>query len=270
MGRRTGHARGCACIPSLRARIQDLVDRRYRRPRYEGVRRVRAFEDEVRDGVRAPEEPRRFSPTPCRIRSRRSSSGSPRRARTPTRPATGWTSSRRTSELVVKSNARYADGRVAPRSDAARATRSPERRSRLPHRRSRWRGSPSRCASSSRRRRPRARIVEAGYEERRALGARPPRRCSAATRLARRSSGASSSRCRTMHRYSRRRSIRSSPRWEILPTSVRSPPGFDRLGSTRLAAALRDLARTSPVPVDVEASSERAPAASGSRVLRRL
>ena len=40
----------------LRARIQDLVDRRYRRARYEGVRRVRAFEDDVRDGVRAPEE----------------------------------------------------------------------------------------------------------------------------------------------------------------------------------------------------------------------
>jgi signal transduction histidine kinase len=40
----------------LRARIQDLVDRRFRRARYEGVRRVRAFEDEVRDGVRAPEE----------------------------------------------------------------------------------------------------------------------------------------------------------------------------------------------------------------------
>ncbi len=40
----------------LRARIQDLVDRRYRRARYEGVRLVRAFEDEVRDGERAPEE----------------------------------------------------------------------------------------------------------------------------------------------------------------------------------------------------------------------
>jgi signal transduction histidine kinase len=40
----------------LRARIQDLVDRRYRRARYEGVRLVRSFEDEVRDGVRAPEE----------------------------------------------------------------------------------------------------------------------------------------------------------------------------------------------------------------------
>jgi signal transduction histidine kinase len=39
----------------LRTRIQDLVDRRYRRARYEGVRLVRAFEDEVRDGLRAPE-----------------------------------------------------------------------------------------------------------------------------------------------------------------------------------------------------------------------
>jgi signal transduction histidine kinase len=40
----------------LRARIQDLVDRRYRRARYEGVRLVHSFEDEVRDGRRAPEE----------------------------------------------------------------------------------------------------------------------------------------------------------------------------------------------------------------------
>jgi signal transduction histidine kinase len=40
----------------LRARIQSLVDRRYRKARYQGVRLVRAFEDEVRDGLRAPEE----------------------------------------------------------------------------------------------------------------------------------------------------------------------------------------------------------------------
>jgi signal transduction histidine kinase len=45
-----------AAFRPLRARIQDLVDRRYRRARYEGVRLVRAFEDEVRDGRRAPEE----------------------------------------------------------------------------------------------------------------------------------------------------------------------------------------------------------------------
>ena len=40
----------------LRARLQDLVDRRFRRARYEGVRRVRAFENDVRHGRRAPEE----------------------------------------------------------------------------------------------------------------------------------------------------------------------------------------------------------------------
>jgi signal transduction histidine kinase len=40
----------------VRTRIQDVVDRRFRRSRYEGVRLVRGFEDEVRDGRRAPEE----------------------------------------------------------------------------------------------------------------------------------------------------------------------------------------------------------------------
>ncbi len=40
----------------LRARIQDRVDRRFSRAHYDGVRRVHAFEDEVRDGGRAPEE----------------------------------------------------------------------------------------------------------------------------------------------------------------------------------------------------------------------
>jgi len=40
----------------LRGRIQDLVDRKYARARYEGVRRARAFEDDVRDGRRAAEE----------------------------------------------------------------------------------------------------------------------------------------------------------------------------------------------------------------------
>jgi signal transduction histidine kinase len=40
----------------LRAYIQNVVDRRYRKARYGGVRLVRVFEDEVRDGLRAPEE----------------------------------------------------------------------------------------------------------------------------------------------------------------------------------------------------------------------
>lgn len=40
----------------LRARIQGVVDRRFRRARYHGVQLVRSFEDDVRDGRRAPEE----------------------------------------------------------------------------------------------------------------------------------------------------------------------------------------------------------------------
>ena len=39
----------------LRSRVQDLVDRRYSRARWDAVRRVRAFEEEVREGRREPE-----------------------------------------------------------------------------------------------------------------------------------------------------------------------------------------------------------------------
>jgi signal transduction histidine kinase len=40
----------------LRSAIQNGVDRRFARDRYQGVRRVQAFEHEVREGIRAPEE----------------------------------------------------------------------------------------------------------------------------------------------------------------------------------------------------------------------
>jgi signal transduction histidine kinase len=40
----------------LRARVQALVDRRFDRQRSDGLRTVQAFENEVREGVRAPEE----------------------------------------------------------------------------------------------------------------------------------------------------------------------------------------------------------------------
>ena len=40
----------------LRSRVQEFVDRKFSRARYEGVRHVREFEDEVREGRRAPEE----------------------------------------------------------------------------------------------------------------------------------------------------------------------------------------------------------------------
>jgi signal transduction histidine kinase len=40
----------------LRSRVQGLVDRRYSRARYDALRQVRAFEEQVREGRRAPEE----------------------------------------------------------------------------------------------------------------------------------------------------------------------------------------------------------------------
>jgi signal transduction histidine kinase len=40
----------------LRAAIQNGVDRRFAKDRYQGVRRVQAFEHDVREGLRAPEE----------------------------------------------------------------------------------------------------------------------------------------------------------------------------------------------------------------------
>ena len=40
----------------LRTRVQDIVDRRFSKARYHGVRRIHTFEDAVRDGRRAPEE----------------------------------------------------------------------------------------------------------------------------------------------------------------------------------------------------------------------
>jgi signal transduction histidine kinase len=60
-GDSTWVAAGAALVVALvfrpvRARIQDLVDRRFRRARYDGIHLVRTFEDDVRDGRRAPEE----------------------------------------------------------------------------------------------------------------------------------------------------------------------------------------------------------------------
>ena len=143
----------------LRARIQDLVDRRYRRARYEGVRRVRAFEDEVRDW--------RARARGDRSGTRGRLAGSARGAlllgdrdgrRMPIRRESGWTSFRRTSELAVRSNATtsrrpYCSTIRRCSSGGTSSTASSPR----PHSRSRSLGCASRSACSSRRFRPRAR-----------------------------------------------------------------------------------------------------------------
>ena len=154
----------------MRARIQDLVDRRYRRARYEGVRRVRAFEDEVRDGARAPED---------RRRARRRVAGSAR------------------GDVLLDPRVRRVrrhDRRPAGRAPARRASSSRDQRDDTPRpscstirrwssdaisstafsppplSRSRWPGCGSRSnLQLAEVQASRARIVEAGYEERRRL-----------------------------------------------------------------------------------------------------
>jgi signal transduction histidine kinase len=51
-----GAVAGALAFRPLRTRAQAVVDWRFARPRFDGLRRVRAFVDEVRDGRREPEE----------------------------------------------------------------------------------------------------------------------------------------------------------------------------------------------------------------------
>ncbi len=248
----------------LRARIQDLVDRRYRRARYEGVRRVRAFEDEVRDGVRAPEEigvvladalqdplaeiffwitdtgayadttGGRLDELPHDERARREI----RRDDTPTAVLLHDPTLLERHDLV--------DGILAASALSIEMARlRVEVRLQLAE------------VQASR-----ARIVEAGYEERRRLE-------------------------RDLHDGAQQRLVSLGVQIRRLQLSLPRDakilsPALDQIVSEvgaaiadlrqiaagvrparldeGLAAALHDLARTSPVPVDVEASGERAPA----------
>jgi hypothetical protein len=140
----------------LRARIQDLVDRRYRRARYEGVRRVRAFEDEVRDGARAPEDGVVLADA---LQD----------------PLRRCSSDRRTGAYADTTKQLTSPARRATRHDHRDDTRRPccctsgcstTDLSTVPARRlrSRWRGCASRCAAARQVQASRARIIEAGYE----------------------------------------------------------------------------------------------------------
>jgi len=247
----------------LRARIQDLVDRRFRRARYEGVRLVRTFEEEVRDGTRAPEE---IGPVLAEAL------GDP------------------LAELFfwIPESEVYADvtGDVASEVRDARAQtdvgREGTRTAVLRHdpalleRRDLLSGVIGAAALSIEMARltvevrlqlaeveaSRARIVEAGYEERRRLE-------------------------RDLHDGAQQRLVSLGVQLRRLQLTLPREahvlsPAFDQIvgevgaaiadlrqiaAGARparldegLAEALRDLARTSPVPVDVEARGERAPA----------
>jgi signal transduction histidine kinase len=249
-----------AAFRPLRARIQDLVDRRFRRARYEGVRRVRAFEDEVRTGTRAPEE---IGPVLAEALG------------DPLAELFFW---------IPESNA-YADssGGVRTALGDARAKTEIDREgsrtavllhdSALLERRDLLDGVLGVAALSIEMARlavevrlqlaeveaSRARIVEAGYEERRRLE-------------------------RDLHDGAQQRLVSLGVQLRRLQMTLPSEasilsPALDQIvaevgaaiGDLRqiaagvrparlddgLAAALRDLARTSPVPVDVDALDER-------------
>ena len=248
----------------LRARIQDLVDRRYRRARYEGVRRVRAFEDEVRDGVRAPEE----------IGAVLADALQDPLAEIffwiPETGAYADTTGDRLDELPQDERAR----REIQRDDTPTAVLLHDPT--LLERRDLVDGILAAAALSIEMARlrvevrlqlaevqaSRARIVEAGYEERRRLE-------------------------RDLHDGAQQRLVSLGVQVRRLQLSLPRDakilsPALDQIVSEvgaaiadlrqiaagvrparldeGLAAALHDLARTSPVPVDVEASGERAPA----------
>jgi signal transduction histidine kinase len=245
----------------LRARVQDVVDRRFARARYDGVRLVETFEDDVRDGRRAPEE----------IASVLADAlGDP------------------TAELLfwLPETAAYADSLGAivpevPRDDRARTEiqREDARTAVLLHdpslleRRDLLDGVLAAAALSIEMARlrvevrlqlaeveaSRTRIVEAGYEERRRLerdlhdGAQQ-RLVSLGVQL------------RRMQRTLPRGAQILSPALDQIVDEVSAAIGDLRqiAAGVRparlddgLAAALRDLARSSPVPVEVDVTGER-------------
>ena len=248
----------------LRSRVQDLVDRRYRRARYEGVRLIRTFEDDVRDGVRAPEEigvvlaealqdplaeiffwipeTRGYADT-----TGESLAGLPQDER----------ARRELSRDDIKTASLLHDPTLLERRDLldgvlAAASLSIE----MARLRVEVRLQLAEVEAS------RARIVEAGYEERRRLE-------------------------RDLHDGAQQRLVSLGVQVRRLQLSLPRDarilsPALDQIVAEigaaisdlrqiaagvrparldeGLAAALRDLARTSPVPVDVEATGERAPA----------
>jgi signal transduction histidine kinase len=248
----------------LRARIQDLVDRRYRRARYEGVRLVRSFEDQVRDGVRPPEEIGQVV-------------------------AEALSDSRAELFFWLPETGAFADagGEIVarlPRDDRAeREIRRDDARTAvllhdpaLRERRDLLDGVLGAAALSIEMARlrvevrlqlaeveaSRARIVEAGYEERR--------------RLERDLHDGAQQRLVSLGVQLRRLQLGLPKGAEVLSPAI--DQAVDEVGATigdlrqiaagvrparlddGLAAALRDLARSAPVRVDVEAPRERVPA----------
>jgi signal transduction histidine kinase len=248
----------------LRSRVQDLVDRRFRRARYDGVRLVRAFEDEVRDGTRAPEdigivladalndplaeiffwvpETETYADT---TGERLHELPLHERARCEIRRDDARTAVLLHDPLLLERRD-LLDGIVAA---AALSIEMARLRVEVRHQLAEVHAS-------------RARIVEAGYEERR--------------RLERDLHDGAQQRLVSLGVHVRRLQLSLPRDAQILSSALDQIVGEvgEAIADLRqiaagvrparldegLAAALRDLARTAPVPVDVETNGERAPA----------
>ena len=248
----------------LRSRVQDLVDRRFRRARYDGVRLVRAFEDEVRDGTRAPEdigivladalndplaeiffwvpETETYADT---TGERLHELPLHERARCEIRRDDARTAVLLHDPLLLERRD-LLDGIVAA---AALSIEMARLRVEVRHQLAEVHAS-------------RARIVEAGYEERR--------------RLERDLHDGAQQRLVSLGVHVRRLQLSLPRDARILSSALDQIVGEvgEAIADLRqiaagvrparldegLAAALRDLARTAPVPVDVETNGERAPA----------
>ena len=256
--------------------VQDLVDRRFSRARYEGVRRVRDFEEEVREGRREPEE----------IVSVLAEA-----LRDPLATLFFW----------LPASETYADASGELVADAAgrRARALRDRARGSAHRRAAPRPGPAREAGPAARRPRGGRALDRDRTaSRRGCGSSSPRSRRpgrGSSRRATRSAGASSATCTTAHSSgssrSASRSGASSERCRVT-ASILSPALDQIVGEVGaaiadlrqiaagvrparlddgLAAALRDLASSSPVPVDVEApSGARRRERRGCRLLRRV
>ena len=248
----------------LRDRLQAIVDRRFARQRFEGVRLLRGFLDDVRDGHAEPEDvgaalALALDDPSAEVVFRLPETGAyadrgghlldalpdDGRARTPI-----GRDDREVGLLLHDPGARAAPG---PPAAGARGR----------GRRGRARAAcGSSCASSSPRSSPRGRGSP--------RPATPSAGGSSATSTTARSSGSSrsasscgacSARCRARRRSSARRSTPPSTRWRPRSaTCARSPPACGRRGSTRASPPRSRTSRAaSAVPVELEASGDRAP-----------
>ena len=230
-------ARGCRIV----------VDRRFSRARYEGVRRVREFEDEVREGRREPEEIVSVLAEALRDPLAELFFWLP--ASGAYADASGESSRRcRRTGARARDRARGArTARAAPRPEPARAAGPAARRPRRSRALDRDRTAARRGAAPARRGRGLSRADRrGGLRGAPAARARPPRRCTAAARLPRRPDPAPPATLPGEARSSRPRSIRSWRRSEPRSrTCARSQPASAPRGSTTGSPQrLRDLART--------------------------